>query len=567
MTTKRVAAATILLGSLILAERVQIKQIEKVPGIIFNKIEDTMLVDETYNIYSTIALNEVFNTRRYDSIMKNISSLKPFDKQTQETISAIRSRLNALEEYRAKFFSLEMPSPGVEVLKRAERAIKTLNEIRSKNLEVSLDSELREVYVDNDWNQEAISLLEKINTMTQAFSKINETLPRTAIKFASQALHGNAVLAARIIANIEETNLNGWIWPITQAIEFITLKTNTHAPKGASKPNTIMLREWATISEVILNGHYIIIFSLPFTKKEVWSTYELLPVPAFTTKEHLNTIKIQPRRPFMAIKPGTKEHFFISQTEMEECTKISKLSICQAPARIITELDCESGLLQAPSYSYLHICNKTISKAQKIDIIETARPDLWIISAPETTKIATYCTNQYEELQVNGTQYLTVPSRCIASIHNITLEGGRQPKGPYFVMPTLDITSEQAEPHFWDNIGILTKTSIIVICLFNICAAIYMFISCTRRTTHVITDSHYYESVELVDIGISFTGPKPQYDVPPTSCKQRQLNDPGYRCPIPECSPNTPSQANDTPIVTPRNGDTDANRETPDQKN
>lgn len=537
MAKEIVICIALLLTNTVLSERVRLDPVERIPGIIFNQIKDTVFIDKEYTIYSTIDLSSIFDTGKYDFFLGNASALGLLYEQALGDLITIRSRINTLVEYKYKVLSFTS-STGVEVLRGAERAVNRLNSIRKNNHQSFFDPELQEIYIDNSWSLKALDLIEEIDSMKRALAQMNKTSAQSTIKAALQTLHNNLMLASNITANLEEFNLAAWSWPVSQAIDIIVQNTSAHVPKLGHKGVTEAIKN---TSNVIVNGHYIISLTLPVVKGEAWTTYKIAPMPAFISSGRFTTIQIQPQNEILVIKQESNEHFFTSRNEIEACIQLPYENMCRAPAETINELDCESGLLREPSYSYMTKCKQLIRRAQKLQTIRTSKPGLWVITTQVKTTISAFCADKYEEFQAIGTQFLTVPETCVAAIGTHSFVGGGQPNGPIkFVIPALDILSEaHLAEKTWLEFSNLMKICIIVILGWCGVFAAAWAIFRKEYTPSLPSEDGEYRRVEAMDAEITFSGPHAIYDTLPLRSREHKHTEPGYICPKPGCNENT----------------------------
>lgn len=182
----------------------------------------------------------------------------------------------------------------------------------------------------------------------------------------------------------------------------------------------------------LLDDQIFITFQLPLISRLSGNHFTLLKVTSSLHKLQDNLYSfIVPNHEFIAIDAHKERYTALTVDNLNNCLRISDSNaiICEEPAAMmptLTSSECEIMTLNKrdSSVDKPNDCRRRYMRTDKEILIEVLRPNSWLVTMPNTTKIRYMCdgmaTQEYFT-QING--LLTIDPNCKFATDNVLIAG------------------------------------------------------------------------------------------------------------------------------------------------
>lgn len=519
---------------------IDIKILEEHPGILFNRIEDLMFISDKVRLITSINAGRVFDYEQYYvSSIGNITRTEEYIREKNFTagshILTITHGLHTLAAARKQFTLLVgIYSPGAEFFSGEEQPQTNLNLMRaSDKTRVKFSDNPDTVFFENNMFDEITELEIRKQTSMKLPA---ESGIETKARYTMLTVQDNIALANQVNQLLAHKDISLLLPDIFYALGEVIATQGRTLPVKLSEldPETFL-----KITEVQIHyqgGDIFIIADIQFINNETFRVYQMKSIPTFQKTGHYqgDALYIKPRDELIAIRPRVSHHFFLSETEFQECKKIKTSRICRQPKPLITSADCESELLRLGTHWLLNSCTLVVTKEVDCHIFSTSDPTVWFFSTRRSVNGTEVCDKWKRNITLSNTGLIKIPKNCRLLLNHQVYHGKGSPMfaDENYVIPSINLELrglllEEAKvnqtAHFLqmgNNIfEVLITLAIVIIINILICMLIAVIYGIakfkrTRRASKEIENSYVPMAPVDPNFICKFYGPGRIYDEP-----------------------------------------------------
>ena len=172
----------------------------------------------------------------------------------------------------------------------------------------------------------------------------------------------------------------------------------------------------------ITADHILFILTLPLTNHEVFSLFQITPIPAVLND---TMISIQPETTYFAVSPHRDQYFAMSHQELQNCIHAKQLSnqlLCSGnPLKYhqgAPELMCEFSLLRNKTdenCTYVALHSDTVWSP-----LHTTNE--WIFASKYKTQLAVVCSDNTDLVELQGSHLIKLQDDCTIKHNIVTIQ-------------------------------------------------------------------------------------------------------------------------------------------------
>ncbi|XP_022226897.2 uncharacterized protein LOC111077069 [Drosophila obscura] len=279
----------------------------------------------------------------------------------------------------------------------------------------------------------------------------------------------DAILDAVIPA--QQGKLNPMILSVKQMENELNLIL-AHLPQDRRLPfNVLTLADVyrvATISHIQqLERHLLFHIKLPLVDVEQFDVYHLTPIPRVAVEAsglHL----LYTETPNLAISDHLDRYFPLRDAELDSCLQLQQERFLCQPQQITFGRD--SGMLPCTLAAFRNHTQSPACRPRHVNQsslwIPLAAPNRWMVAVTKELSIMGVCSDDRQQLHINGSGILTIRSDCIVRSTSVTLQGmpGATAGKSYASLTSLDVEPQSALTPQPLELGQGSAVAIIVAC-------------------------------------------------------------------------------------------------------
>ncbi|MDD9339939.1 MAG: envelope fusion protein [Providencia heimbachae] len=186
-------------------------------------------------------------------------------------------------------------------------------------------------------------------------------------------------------------------------------------PCALRKATIYEFYELAAVRIAIWEKSYRIFVEIPLkTSTRDFSIYKALPLPNYDQNAQMH-VYINPENPYFAISDDRTK--FLELPDLSSC-RGNAIRICapHIPIRTLPEKSCLYGLFTGNQDMVKELCTKYIAKGFRSIWYKTEGDNKWVYSVSKTMQVIIRCpNNRISNKIINGTGFISIPSKCLAT--------------------------------------------------------------------------------------------------------------------------------------------------------